>query len=88
MEIQYHGKKRKDYIKFVIEGLENYQLCNDYILRIDVFNSSISVTYDIEPMHITGLLKCHEHISGYGLDPFISNNAMKNGQRISYKLED
>jgi hypothetical protein len=88
MKIEYHGEKRKDYINFVIEGLENYQLCKDYILRIDVFNSSISVTYDIEPTHITGLLKCHEHISDYGFNTFISNNDMKNGQTISYTLED
>lgn len=86
MEIEKHGSDHKDYILFVLEGLKSKEF-QENILRIDVFHSSLSVTYDLNN-NPTDMIQVHENIKNHGLNVFISNNAKKNGQRVSYQLED
>lgn len=81
--IEYHGKTREDYVSWVVEGIRTME----HVLRIDVFNSSVSVTYDPET-NPTDLIQTHELIREHGLSVFISNNAKKNGQRVSYQLDN
>lgn len=88
MEIEIQSPDHNNFLDFVIEGLENYEKAKNHIDTIDVYNSSISVTYKENHENITELLYVHEHIMDHGLDPFISRADMRNGQTIRYDLED
>ena len=79
-EINIQSKNHKDYLDFVVEGFKN----NECIEKIDVYYSSLSVTYEKDIVNYTKLLQTHDQFLQYGLDSFISNADMTNGKKISY----
>lgn len=87
MKINIVSKDHKDYINFVVRGLEKYQRANKVIDEIDVFHSAIKVTYKNEGS-ISELLNIHTHIEQHGLDSFFSIADMENGKTVTYKLKD
>ena len=87
MQIEKHSKPTKDYINFVINGLEKYEKANKVIEKIDVFNSSIRITYKNEGT-LSELLFIHSHIEDYGMRSFFSMSDMKNGNTVRYDLRD
>jgi len=87
MQINIVSKDHKDYVNFVVRGLERYERANRTIDKIDVFHSAIKVTYKNEGS-LSELLYIHSHIEDYGFDSFFSIADMKNGKTVTYKLED
>lgn len=88
MEINIHSKDHKDYLDFVVNGLKKFGKAQNCIAKIDVFHSSISVTYKNNIENFTEMLSVHENIKNHGLETHISIADMRNGNKISYKLED
>lgn len=86
MEVNIQSKDHKDYLDFVVEGLKKYNKSNNCIEKIDVYYSSLAVTYKQDIVNYTELLQIHDQFLQYGLESFISNADMKNGRKISYSM--
>ena len=87
MKINRVSNDSKDYINFVVEGLEKWDRSERVIETINVYYSSISVNYRTDMQNPTEMLYIHEHIRTYGLDVFISKHDIISKNTVSYRLE-
>ena len=88
MEIEIISESHDEYLDFIIGGLRSYERANNCIEKIQMFHSSISVTYKENPESVTELLYIHDHIQDYGMTSFISTSDIKEGNSIRYDLEE